>query len=63
MSRSWWLSADWVRQSRSAARVMLPASEISATSRRWRISRSTAAILAHELFSLIVLQSMIPAGA
>jgi hypothetical protein len=40
MSRNWWLSADWVRNSRSPARVTLPVSAIATTRRRWRISRS-----------------------
>ena len=46
-SRSWWLSADWVRCSRSPARVRLPTSATAATSCRWRISRSMSMSLLH----------------
>ena len=37
-SRSWWLSADWVRCRRSPARVTLPSSATARTSCRWRTS-------------------------
>jgi hypothetical protein len=40
MSRSWWLSADWVRLSTDPAPVRLPAAVTARTSLRWRISRS-----------------------